>query len=144
MERHQRKKERFEQLRTIEQEGRTCDEYVQEFKKVIRESSYEEKPLIEEFKRGLNRAIRRKLAEAEELLTIIGEWQERVVRLDRNQRQSRAEKRILGRNAMCPEGNAQPRGGYKEGNQTGPRRDPNAIDIDRGREENKTCYVCGK
>jgi len=35
-------------------------------------------------------------------------------------------------------------GGYKEGNQTGPRRDPNAIDIDRGREENKTCYVCGK
>jgi len=112
LERHQRKKERFEQLRTIEQEGRTCDKYVQEFKKVIMGSGYEKKPLIEEFKRGLNRAIRRKLAEAEELLTIIGEWQERVVRLDRNQRQSRAEKRILERNAMCPEGNAQPRGGY--------------------------------
>jgi len=77
---------KIEQLRTIEQEGRTCDEYVQEFKKVARGSGYERRPLIEEFKRGLNRAIRRKLAEAEELPTTIGEWQERAVRLDRNQR----------------------------------------------------------
>jgi len=34
---------------------------------------------------------------AEEPPTTIGEWQERAVRLDRNQRQSRAEKRVLGR-----------------------------------------------
>jgi len=65
---------KIEQLRTIKQGGRTCDEYVQEFKKVTRGSSYEGKPLIEEFKRGLNGAIRRKLAEAEELPTTIGEW----------------------------------------------------------------------
>jgi len=26
----------------------------------------------------------------------------------------------------------------------GPRRDPNAIDIDREREGDRTCYVCGK
>ena len=75
---------KIEQLRMIEQEGRTCNKYVQEFKKVTRGSSYEGRPLIEEFKRGLNGAIRRKLAEAEELPTTIGEWQERVVRLDRN------------------------------------------------------------
>jgi len=81
---------KIEQLRTIEQGGRTCNKYVQEFKKVARGSSYERRPLIEEFKRGLNGAIRRKLAEAEELPTTIGEWQERAVRLDRNQRQSRA------------------------------------------------------
>jgi len=43
--------------------------------------------------------------EAEELPTTIGEWQERAVRLDRNQRQSRAEERVLGRNAACPGGN---------------------------------------
>ena len=79
-------KRKVEQLRTMEQGGRTCDEYVQEFKKVARRSSYEERPLIKEFKRGLNGAIRRKLAEAEEPLTTIGKWQERVVRLDRNQR----------------------------------------------------------
>ena len=68
----------------IEQGEKTCDEYVQEFKKVTRRSSYKGRSLIEEFKRGLNRAIRRKLVEAEELLTTIEEWQERVVRLDRN------------------------------------------------------------
>jgi len=44
------KERKTEQLRTIEQGGRTCDEYVQEFKKVARGSSYERRPLIEEFK----------------------------------------------------------------------------------------------
>jgi len=32
---------KIEQLRTIEQGNRTCNEYVQEFKKVARESGYE-------------------------------------------------------------------------------------------------------
>jgi len=32
---------KIEQLRTIEQGNRTCDKYVQEFKKVARESGYE-------------------------------------------------------------------------------------------------------
>jgi len=59
---------------------------MQEFRKVTRESSYEERSLIKEFKRGLNRVIRRKLAKAKEPPTTIEEWQERVVRLDRNQR----------------------------------------------------------
>jgi len=116
----------------------------------------------------LNRSIRRKLAEAEELPTTIGEWQERVVRLDKNQRQSRIEERMLGRNAACLGGNAQPRGGglygergeqimwrikggyrggntlNREGTQMGPRRDPNAVDIDRGRGGDRICYMCGK
>ena len=53
------KKRKVEQLQTIEQGKRTCNEYVQEFKKVARGSSYERRPLIEEFKRGLNGAIRK-------------------------------------------------------------------------------------
>jgi len=101
---------KIEQLWTIEQGSRMCDEYVQEFKKVTRGSGYEEQPLIEEFKRGLSGVIRRKLAEAKEPLTTIGEWQERAVRLDRNQRQSRVEERILGRNVVRPGRNVQPRG----------------------------------
>jgi len=60
-------------LQTIEQGSRTCDEYVQEFKKIARRSSYEGQSLIKEFKRGLSRVIRRKLAEAEEPPTTIGE-----------------------------------------------------------------------
>jgi len=162
---------KIEQLRMIKQGGRTCNKYMQEFKKVARGSSYEGRPLIEEFKQGLSGAIRRKLAKAEEPPTTIGEWQERAVRLDRNQRQSRAEERVLGRNAVCPGGNAQPRGegsyrgreeqitwrmggGYRGGGggnttnrggaQTGPRRDPNAMDVDRGRGGDRICYVCGK
>jgi len=88
------------------------------------------------------------------------------MRLDRNQRQSRAEERVLGRNVACPGGNAQPRegglyggrggqimwrtrGGYKGGGgentfnrggtQVGPRRDPNAMDIDK--EERETGHA---
>ena len=112
-------KRKIEQLRTIEQEVRTCDEYMQEFKKIARGSGYEGRPLIEEFKRGLNGTIRRKLAEAEKPPTTIGEWQKRVVRLDRNQRQSRAEKRVLGRNTAHPGGNTQPRGGGSYGGRGG-------------------------
>ena len=80
---------KIEQLRTIEQGGRSCDKYVQEFKKIARGSGHERRPFIKEFKRGLNGAIRRKLVEAESLPTTIREQQERAVRLDRNQRQSR-------------------------------------------------------
>jgi len=164
-------KRKIEQLRIIEQGGRTCNEYVQEFKKVARGSGYKGRPLIEEFKQELNKTIRRKLAEAEEPPTTIGEWQEKTVRLDRNQRQSRAKERVLGRNVACPGGNAQPRGGGsyggkggqitwrmeggyrgrgggstldRGGGQTGPRRDPNAMDIDRSRGGDRTCYMCGK
>ena len=164
-------KRKIKQLRTIKQGGRTCDKYVQKFKKVARGSGYERRPLIEKFKRGLNESIKRKLVEAEELPTTIGEWQERVVRLDRNQRQSRIEEKILGRNVACPGENVQPRrggsyggrggqitwrmgGGYRRGGggntsnreeaQTGPRRDLNAMEIDRRRGEDRTCYVCRK
>jgi len=77
------------------------------------------------------------------------------------------EERMLGRNAAHPGGNAQPRGGGSYGGrrgqimwrteggyrgrggnmgevQAGPRRDPNAMDMDRGRGGDRTCYVCGK
>ena len=64
---------KIEQLRTIKQRERTYNKYMQEFKKVARRSSYKGRPLIKEFKRGLNRSIRRKLAKAEKPLTTIEE-----------------------------------------------------------------------
>ena len=70
---------KMERLWMVEQERRMCDEYIQEFKKVARGSSYERRPLIEEFKKRLNRGIRRKLAEAENPPTTIEEWQKRAV-----------------------------------------------------------------
>ena len=53
------------ELKRIEQGGRTMEKFVQDFKRVARGSKYEECPLIEEFKRGMNEAIRQKLMEAE-------------------------------------------------------------------------------
>ena len=53
------------ELKQLEQEGKTMEEFVQEFRKAARESKYEERPLVEEFKRGMSKAIRRKLMETE-------------------------------------------------------------------------------
>ena len=53
------------ELRKLEQGGRMMEEFVQEFKRVARGSGYEGRPLVEEFKRGMNGRIRRKLMEAE-------------------------------------------------------------------------------
>ena len=55
------------ELRKMEQGEKTMEEYVQEFKRVARGSEYEGRPLIEEFKRGMNGGIQRKLIEAENL-----------------------------------------------------------------------------
>jgi len=46
---------------------------------------------------------------------MIEEWQERAVRLDRNQRQSRTEERTLERNPVCLLGNTQQREGFGGG-----------------------------
>jgi len=62
---------KVDKLRILEQGGRTCNEYVQIFKKISRGSSYKGRPLVEEFKRGLNRNIRRRLAKAESPLVTI-------------------------------------------------------------------------
>ena len=53
------------ELRKLEQGGRTMEEFVQEFKRAAKESGYKGRHLVEEFKRGMNRAIRRKLMEVE-------------------------------------------------------------------------------
>ena len=53
------------ELRKLEQEERMMEEFVQEFKRTVRGSGYKRRPLIEEFKRGMNGIIRRKLMEAE-------------------------------------------------------------------------------
>ena len=53
------------ELKRIEQGSRMMEEFVQDFKRAARESGYEGRLLIEEFKRGMNGIIKRKLMEAE-------------------------------------------------------------------------------
>ena len=83
------------ELRKMEQGGRMMEEYVQEFKRAARGSGYEGRPLVEEFKRRMNRGIRRKLMEAENLPTLIEQWYRRATALDRNWRESRREEERL-------------------------------------------------
>jgi len=83
------------ELRKLEQGGRTMEEFVQEFKRVARGSRYEERPLVEEFKRGMNGVIRRKLMEAENQPGSIKQWFRRATVLNRNWRESRREEERL-------------------------------------------------
>ena len=83
------------ELRKLEQGGRTMEEFVQEFKRAARGSGYEGRPLVEEFKRGINGSIRRKLMEAENLPASIEQWYRRATALDRNWRESRKEEERL-------------------------------------------------
>jgi len=45
------------ELRKLEQGGRMMEEFVQEFKRAARGSGYKRRPLVEEFKRGINGGI---------------------------------------------------------------------------------------
>jgi len=86
------------ELKKIKQGGRTMEEFVQDFKRTVRGSSYEGYPLIEEFKWSMNRSIRRKLMEAENQPGLIEQWFKRAIALDYNWRESRREeKRLRGR-----------------------------------------------
>ena len=83
------------ELRKIEQGGRTMEEFMQKFKRAARESRYEGRLLVEEFKRGMNGGIWRKLMEAENPPTSIEQWYRRATALDRNWRESRREEERL-------------------------------------------------
>ena len=145
-----------------------------------RGSGYEGRPLVEEFKRGMNGGIRRKLMEAENLPTSIENWYRRATALDRNWRESRREeerlrKKEVGggtqkqerqsllrllvwqrRQPLPQQATTEPapiegvertnaevirRAGAGVGQSMGapPRRNPYAIEVDRGRN----CYACG-
>ena len=105
---------KVDELRLLVQGSRTCNEYVQEFKRVARESGYEGRALIEEFKRGLNKTIRKRLAEAESLPSMITDWQDKAVKLDRNMRQSRAEEKVLAGTTRF-QGTGIQKGGIRKG-----------------------------
>ena len=52
------------ELKRLEQGGKTMKEFVQEFRRAARESGYERRPLVEEFKREMNEIICQRLIES--------------------------------------------------------------------------------
>ena len=71
------------ELKRLEQERRTMEEFIQEFRRVARGSRYKERPLIKKFKRSMNGMIRRKLMEAKRSPTSIEQWYEYATNLNR-------------------------------------------------------------
>lgn len=55
---------------------------MQEFWRAARSSGYEERILVEKFKKGINRVIRKKLIEVERLLLTIEQWYKCAINLD--------------------------------------------------------------
>ena len=58
-----KKSTKVAELKRLEQGEKTIEEFFQEFRRAVRGSRYKERPLIEEFKWGINVKIRRKLME---------------------------------------------------------------------------------
>ena len=83
-EKEDEKSVKIAELKKIEQEGKTIEEFVQEFKRAARRSSYEQRVLVEEFKRGINGVIRRKLMKVEKPPTSIEQWYKHATNLDRH------------------------------------------------------------
>jgi len=71
------------ELKRLEQEGMIMEEFVQEFRRAVRGSGYEGRLLVEDFKRKMNKAIKRKLMKAERLPISIEQWYKWATNLDR-------------------------------------------------------------
>ena len=75
---------RVAELRRLEQGRKTIEEFVQEFRRAARESEYEGKPLVEEFKKGINTMICWRLMKSKQQPGLIEQWYDRAITLDRN------------------------------------------------------------
>ena len=73
------------------------EEFMQEFRRIARENSFKGRLLVEEFKRGMNKVIRRKLIEVARPPTSIEQQYKHATNLDRYWRESRRGEKILKR-----------------------------------------------
>ena len=64
-------------------ELKKIEEFVQEFRRVVRKSKYKERALVEKFKKVMNKVIRRKLIEVERPPTSIEQWYKYASNLNR-------------------------------------------------------------
>ena len=59
------------ELKKLEQESKIIEEFIQEFRRAVKESGYKKRPLVEKFKRGIDGTVRRRLMKAEHQLSSI-------------------------------------------------------------------------
>ena len=71
------------------------EKFIQEFRKAVRDSEYEKKLLVDKFKQGMNRVIRRKLVEAEQPPKSIKQLYKKETSLDRHWRKNKRKEERL-------------------------------------------------
>ncbi|PFH49936.1 hypothetical protein AMATHDRAFT_110125, partial [Amanita thiersii Skay4041] len=135
----------IQEITTIKQGSKSGEEHVQLFKQSYMRSGYGEVAGIHEFKRSLNTPLLDKCMAVPDLPTSLDKWYDLVIRLDRQWRQSVAERKQFAT-----------RGGSSAGSQVNrpqqtqwrppaqpTQRDPNAMQVDRNRGPLR-CYNCGQ
>ena len=60
------------------------ENFVQEFRRVVRGSRYEERFLVEELKREINSTVCQRFMELEQQLSLIEQWYDQAIILDKN------------------------------------------------------------
>jgi len=75
-------------------ELKKIEEFVQELRRVARKSKYEERALVEKFKREMNKMVRRKLIEVERPFTSIEQWYKCATNLNRYWRELKGRRKI--------------------------------------------------
>ena len=93
------------ELKKVEQESRIIEEFIQKFRRAVRNSRYEKRPLMKEFKRGINGVIRRNLIKLEYFPTSIKQQYESMTNLDKQEEKrlrNRRETRVLAQRTDIP------------------------------------------
>ena len=140
-------------LRLLEQENETCDEYLVMFKNYATSTGYNEVALLEEYKHGLNRNLLHRVLLSYPVPKTLAEFYSRSCELDRQWRllyssglkEKRVERRREEVKAVVFEPSALSSSTVKTPQPTPQTKDPNAMDIDRtARTGGGRCFKCGK
>jgi len=128
----------IDKLTKLKQGNRLLEDFWSEFVTWKELSGYNEVALVGLFKKGVHPALAQKLVEIGQMRNSdsLDEWYEKALSFERSRREAIEEFR--GRKNIENSGDVK-----KKSVLDVPRRDPNAMDVDRCRETRR-CYNCGE
>jgi hypothetical protein len=147
----------IEILRTLVMGTKTCEEFTTIFRTHEVRSKLGEVALMEEYKRGLNQSLRAKVFNLEVMPTTLKGWQDKATLLDRQHLQEKHYRDLYSPTPSKPKVAAAPsKPAFTPfvpqpafvptpvvATPAMPRRDPNAMDVDRAQlMANGQCFYC--
>jgi len=128
----------IDKLTKLKQGNRLLEDFWSEFVTWKKLSGYNEVTLVGLFKKGIHPTLARKLVEIGQMRNSdsLDVWYEKALSFERSRREAIEE--FGGRKSMESSGEER-----KKPVLDVPRRDPNAMDVDR-RREMRRCYNCGE